>query len=50
MTVEQIMQLLANYIFPIAVSTYLLVYMNTELKALTILITKLSEKIDKICE
>ena len=50
MTVEEITTLLANNLFPVAISTYLLIYMNAELKKLTEIIIKLTEKVDKICE
>lgn len=49
MTIEEISLLLANNLFPVAVSTYLLVYMNGELKKLSEVLVKLSEKVDKIC-
>lgn len=48
MTIEEISLLLANNLFPVAVSAYLLIYMNAELKKLTEILVKLSEKIDKI--
>lgn len=48
MTIEEISLLLANNLFPVAVSTYLLIYMNAELKKLTEILVKLSEKVDKI--
>ena len=48
MTIEEISLLLANNLFPVAVSTYLLIYMHAELKKLTEILVKLSEKIDKI--
>ena len=35
MTIEDISLLLANNLFPVAVSAYLLIYMNAELKKLT---------------
>ena len=50
MTIEEITLLLANNIFPVAVSTYLLIYMNSELKKLTEIIILLTEKVNKICE
>lgn len=49
MTIEEISLLLANNLFPVAVSTYLLIYMNSELKKLSEVLVKLSEKVDKIC-
>ena len=49
MTIEDISLLLANNLFPVAVSTYLLIYMNSELKKLSEVLVKLSEKVDKIC-
>ena len=49
MTIEEISLLLANNLFPVAVSAYLLVYMNSELKKLSEVLVKLSEKVDKIC-
>lgn len=49
MTIEEISLLLANNLFPVAVSIYLLIYMNSELKKLSELLVKLTEKIDKIC-
>lgn len=50
MTLEDISLLLANNIFPVAVSTYLLIYMNTELKKLSEIILQLTEKVNQICE
>lgn len=49
MTIEEISLLLANNLFPVAVSTYLLIYMYSELKKLSEVLVKLSEKVDKIC-
>lgn len=50
MTIEDISVLFANNIFPVAVSTYLLIYMNAELKKLSEIILQLTEKVNKICE
>lgn len=49
MTIEEISLLLANNLFPVAVSIYLLIYMNSELKKLSEVLVKLTEKVDKIC-
>ena len=42
-------QIIASVGFPVAISIYLLVYMQSELRQLTETILKLTEKIDKIC-
>lgn len=42
-------QIIASVGFPVAVSIYLLIYIQSELKKLTETILKLTEKIDKIC-
>ena len=42
-------QIIASVGFPVAISIYLLVYMQSELRKLTETILKLTEKIDKIC-
>lgn len=42
-------QIIASVGFPVAISIYLLVYMQSELRKLTETILRLTEKIDKIC-
>lgn len=50
MDIDQIANFVTNFGFPIVLSVYLLVRMETKMDKLTIAIQELSKMIEKICQ